>query len=96
MERIRIEVIDRTYAAILAAKTPAERAWMIGDCHKSANRARRRRTHSPPDLDRAANLTCGLQEDRRWSRFILTRPESWNAKYRLSDEPRGTPASGLW
>jgi hypothetical protein len=36
MERIRIEVIDRRYAAILAAKTPAERAWMIGDCHKSA------------------------------------------------------------
>ena len=36
MERIRIEVIDRKYAAILAAKTPAERAWMIGDCHKSA------------------------------------------------------------
>ena len=25
MERIRIEVIDRRYAAILAAKTPAER-----------------------------------------------------------------------
>ena len=36
MEPIRIEVIDRTYAAILAAKTPAERAWMIGDCHRSA------------------------------------------------------------
>jgi hypothetical protein len=29
-------VIDRKYAAILAAKTPAERAWMIGDCHNSA------------------------------------------------------------
>jgi hypothetical protein len=36
MEQLRIEVIDRTYAAILAAKTPAERAWMIGDCHRSA------------------------------------------------------------
>jgi hypothetical protein len=36
MEQIRIEVIDRRYAAILAVKTPAERAWMIGDCHKSA------------------------------------------------------------
>jgi hypothetical protein len=36
MEKLRIEVIDRTYAAILAAKTPAERAWMIGDCHRSA------------------------------------------------------------
>lgn len=36
MERIRIEVIDRGYAAILAARTPAERAWMIGDCHNSA------------------------------------------------------------
>jgi hypothetical protein len=32
----RIEVIDRTYAAILAAKTPAERAGMIQDCHTSA------------------------------------------------------------
>ena len=36
MERLRIEVIDRVFAAILAAKTPAERAWMIGDCHRSA------------------------------------------------------------
>jgi hypothetical protein len=36
MERLRIEVIDRVYAAVLAAKTPAERAWMIGDCHRSA------------------------------------------------------------
>ena len=36
VERLRIEVIDRAYAAILAAKTPAERAWMIGDCHHSA------------------------------------------------------------
>jgi hypothetical protein len=36
MERIRVEVIDRRHAAILAAKTPAERAWMIGDCHNSA------------------------------------------------------------
>lgn len=36
MDRLRIEVIDRAYAAILAARTPAERAWMIGDCHRSA------------------------------------------------------------
>lgn len=36
MERLHVEVIDRTYAAILAARTPAERAWMIGDCHRSA------------------------------------------------------------
>ena len=36
MEPLRIEVIDRTYAAFLSARTPAERAWMIGDCHKSA------------------------------------------------------------
>ena len=68
--KLRIEVIDRTYAAILAAKTPAERAWMIGDCHRvRTNHARRRGTRSPPDLDRAANLTCGLEEDRRWSRL---------------------------
>ena len=32
----RVEVIDRTYAAILAAKTPAERVAMIADCHRSA------------------------------------------------------------
>jgi hypothetical protein len=36
MQQLRIEVIDRAYAAVLAAKTPAERAWMIGDCHRSA------------------------------------------------------------
>ncbi len=36
MEPLRIEVIDRTYAAILAAKTPAERAAMMNDCHRSA------------------------------------------------------------
>jgi hypothetical protein len=36
MQPLRIEVIDRVFAAILAAKTPAERAWMIGDCHRSA------------------------------------------------------------
>lgn len=33
---LRIEVIDRAYAAVLAAKTPAERAAMIQDCHTSA------------------------------------------------------------
>ena len=36
MSRHRVEVIDRTYAAILAAKTPAERVAMIQDCHRSA------------------------------------------------------------
>jgi hypothetical protein len=36
MEKLHIEVIGRDYAAILAAKTPAERAWMIGDCHRAA------------------------------------------------------------
>ncbi len=36
MEQLRIEVIDRIYAAILAAKTPAERAGMIGDCNRTA------------------------------------------------------------
>ncbi len=36
MEPLRIEVIDRVYAAVLAAKTPAERAWMIEDCHRAA------------------------------------------------------------
>jgi hypothetical protein len=36
MKQHRIEVIDRTYAAILAAKTPAQRVTMIADCHRSA------------------------------------------------------------
>ena len=36
MEPPRIEVIDRVFAAVLATKTPADRAWMIGDCHRSA------------------------------------------------------------
>jgi hypothetical protein len=34
--RYRIEVIDRTYAAILAAKTPAERVAMMAAAHRSA------------------------------------------------------------
>jgi hypothetical protein len=32
----RVEVIDRTYAAVLAAKTPAERVGMILDCNRAA------------------------------------------------------------
>jgi len=36
MKELRIEVIDREYAAILAAKTPAERAEMIANCHRMA------------------------------------------------------------
>lgn len=36
MPRHRIEVIDRTYAAILAAKSPAERVAMAADAHRSA------------------------------------------------------------
>jgi hypothetical protein len=36
MPKHRVEVIDRTYAAILAAKTPAERVAMIEDCYRSA------------------------------------------------------------
>ena len=32
MKQYRVEVIDRTCAAILAAKTPAERVAMIVDC----------------------------------------------------------------
>jgi hypothetical protein len=38
MPKHRVEVIDRTYAAILAAKTPAERVAMIEDCYRSARR----------------------------------------------------------
>lgn len=36
MPRHRVEVIDRTYAAILAAKTHAERVAMIADCYRTA------------------------------------------------------------
>jgi hypothetical protein len=36
MDQLRIEVINRAYAAIPAAKTPAERAWMIEDCNRTA------------------------------------------------------------
>lgn len=36
MEQVHIEVIDRAYAAVLAAKTPAERASMISDCQRTA------------------------------------------------------------
>jgi hypothetical protein len=32
----RVEVIDRAYAAILAAKTPAERVAMAASAHRSA------------------------------------------------------------
>jgi hypothetical protein len=36
MEQLRIEVIDRAYAAILAAKTPAERVAMADSAHRAA------------------------------------------------------------
>jgi hypothetical protein len=35
MAQHRIEVIDRAYAAILAAKTPAERVALLVDCERS-------------------------------------------------------------
>ena len=34
--RPRIEAIDREYAAILAAKTPAERVGMVGEANRMA------------------------------------------------------------
>jgi hypothetical protein len=36
MEQLRIEVIDRVYAAILAAKTPADRIAMADSAHRAA------------------------------------------------------------
>ena len=36
MAKHRVEVIDRTYAAILAAKTPAERVAIMDSMHRSA------------------------------------------------------------
>jgi hypothetical protein len=36
MQRLHIEVIDRTYAAMLAVKTPAERLSMVFEMHRTA------------------------------------------------------------
>jgi hypothetical protein len=36
MQQLRIEVIDRAYATILAAKTPAERIAMADSAHRAA------------------------------------------------------------
>lgn len=36
MRQHRVEVIDRTYAAILAAKSPADRIAMASAAHRSA------------------------------------------------------------
>lgn len=33
---LRIEVIDRAYAAILAAKSPAERVGMVAEAYRTA------------------------------------------------------------
>ena len=55
MEPLRIEVIDRTYAAILAAKTPAERAAMANSAHRTARimvESRVRQLY--PELDQRA------------------------------------------
>lgn len=36
MKKYHIEVIDREFAAILAAKTPAERVAMVGEMNRMA------------------------------------------------------------
>lgn len=36
VQRLRIEVIDRGYAAILAAKSPAERVGMVAEAYRTA------------------------------------------------------------
>lgn len=36
VKRIHIEVIDRAYAAILAAKSPAERIGMVAEAYRTA------------------------------------------------------------
>jgi hypothetical protein len=36
MPRLRIEVIDRVFASILAAKSPAERITMVAEAHRTA------------------------------------------------------------
>ena len=43
MNEHRVEVVDRTYAAILAAKTPAERVAIADSAHRSARRMLRSR-----------------------------------------------------
>jgi hypothetical protein len=35
MQRLRIDVIDRAYAVILAAKSPAERVDMVAEAHRT-------------------------------------------------------------
>ena len=36
MQHLHIEVLDRAYAAILAAKSPAERVGMVAEAHQTA------------------------------------------------------------
>ena len=36
MKRLRIEVIDRAYAAILATKSPAEKISMVAEANRTA------------------------------------------------------------
>jgi len=36
MARLRIEVIDRVFASILAAKSPAERVAMVAEANRTA------------------------------------------------------------
>ncbi len=36
MEPLRVEVIDRVFAAVLAAKTPAERIAIASSAHRTA------------------------------------------------------------
>ena len=45
MKRHRVEAIDRTYAAVLAEKTPAERAAMADSAHRSMKSMLRSRIH---------------------------------------------------
>jgi hypothetical protein len=54
MPKHRVEVIDRTCAAILAAKTPAERVAMMGSMHRTArlmarSRVRELDPHASPE-----------------------------------------------
>jgi hypothetical protein len=62
MSAHRVEVIDRTYAAVLAAKTPAERVAMIADCHRSARlviAAGERMRHPTLTEERIAEIVSG-------------------------------------
>jgi hypothetical protein len=58
MSRHRVEVIDRTYAAFLAAKTPAERVAIMDSMHRAARLFVESRVRELFPLASPAELRC--------------------------------------